>query len=134
VQVLLQSPHSHSGIILTSAVAAGGRYDGLLKSLWSPAASALMPPPAAVGASINCEKLIKLLLQRRLASSSRSRTGSGGMAHASGGSGSNSSGMHGGLGLGLGAVERLQSSQCDVLVCARGGGGMLQVSCWQLDR
>lgn len=47
-QVLLQS-HTHhgDGVIHTSAVAAGGRYDALLRSLWSPAAAALMPAPGA---------------------------------------------------------------------------------------
>jgi histidyl-tRNA synthetase len=50
LQVLLQS-HSHHGynVIHTSAIAAGGRYDSLLRSLWSPAAAALMPAPGAGG-------------------------------------------------------------------------------------
>lgn len=51
LQVLLQS-HSHHhaySVIHTSAVAAGGRYDALLRSLWSPAAATLMPAPGAGG-------------------------------------------------------------------------------------
>lgn len=109
-QVLLQSSPSKSGAIHTLAVAAGGRYDGLLRSLWSPAAASLMPPPGAVGVSINCEKLMMLLLQRR--------SDKLGASHGPGG-------FTGGLELEGG---RLPAGQCDVLVCSKGGDGMLQVS------
>lgn len=103
---------AQSGTMYTSAVAAGGRYDGLLKSLWSPAAATIMPAPGAVGVSINCEKLIRTLLQR-----GQHKGGHGYMQGAVGG-------LPGALGLQGG---RLQTGQCDVLVCAKGGDGMLQV-------
>lgn len=112
-QVLLQSTPTHSGAMYTSAVAAGGRYDALLRSLWSPAAATLMPPPGAVGVSINCEKIVKMLLQKR-----RHKAGA---AH---GHGSAAAGFGG---LGLEGGGRLPAGQCDVLVCARGDDGMLQV-------
>eukprot|EP00879_Flechtneria_rotunda_P020690 GHRR01021775.1.p1 GENE.GHRR01021775.1~~GHRR01021775.1.p1 ORF type:complete len:370 (+),score=88.89 GHRR01021775.1:808-1917(+) len=115
VQVLLRSPPAPSGTVITSAVAAGGRYDQLLRSLWSPAAAALMPPPGAVGVSINCEKLIKLVLQWR-----RPRSA---MAAAAASHGSN----HSLGGVGLEGGERLPTSRCDVVVCARAGDGMLQM-------
>lgn len=46
VHVPVQS-HAHHGysVVQTSAVAAGGRYDALLRNLWSPAAAAVMPAP-----------------------------------------------------------------------------------------
>jgi hypothetical protein len=44
-------------------VAAGGRYDALLRALWSPAAHAAGPPPGAYGATLNVEKLVRLLAQ-----------------------------------------------------------------------
>ncbi|KAF8070961.1 GCN2 [Scenedesmus sp. PABB004] len=110
-QVLLQSPPSAAGTVCTNAVAAGGRYDGLLRSLWSPAASAVLPPPGGVGVSINCTKLITLLQRRRA-----HRAGAGGHAHGGG---------HGGAG--LEGPGRLPAGACDVVVCARGGDGMLEV-------
>jgi histidyl-tRNA synthetase len=113
MQVLLQSTPTHSGAMYTSAVAAGGRYDALLRSLWSPAAATLMPAPGAVGVSINCEKIVKMLLQKR-----RHKAG---VAH---GHGSAAAGF---AGLGLEGGGRLPAGQCDVLVCARGEDGMLQV-------
>ncbi|KIZ01806.1 putative serine/threonine-protein kinase GCN2 [Monoraphidium neglectum] len=58
-QVHLVSPASG----LSSQVAAGGRYDALVRSLWSPAALALGPPPGAVGATLNLERLVKLVSQ-----------------------------------------------------------------------
>jgi histidyl-tRNA synthetase len=114
LQVLLQSTPTHSGAMYTSAVAAGGRYDALLRSLWSPAAATLMPPPGAVGVSINCEKIVKMLLQKR-----RHKAGA---AHSHGGAAA------GFAGVGLEGGGRLPAGQCDVVVCARGEDGMLQVS------
>lgn len=71
----------------------------------------------AVGVTLNCEKVVKMLtaLQRR----QQARAGVLGApgAHASGTTG-----------LLLEGGGRQPSSQCDVLVCARGGDGRLQVS------
>jgi histidyl-tRNA synthetase len=41
-------------------VAAGGRYDGLLRSLWPPASAAGWPAPCGVGATLNVEKIASL--------------------------------------------------------------------------
>ncbi|KAI8469455.1 MAG: hypothetical protein J3K34DRAFT_459347 [Monoraphidium minutum] len=83
---------------MSSQVAAGGRYDALLRSLWSPAALALGPPPGAVGATLNLERLVRLVSQAR-------------MPHRWADSGS----------------ARFPPSQADVLVCARGGDGHLRL-------
>jgi hypothetical protein len=74
-----------------------------------------MPAPGAVGVSINCEKIVKMLLQKR-------RHKAGGAAHGHGGAAAG-----GFAGLGLEGGGRLPAGQCDVLVCARGEDGMLQV-------
>jgi hypothetical protein len=70
----------------------------------------------AVGVTLNCEKVVKMLtaLQRR----QQARAGVLGAA-----------GAHapGTTGLLLEGGGRQPSSQCDVLVCARGGDGRLQV-------
>ncbi len=81
----------------TSVIAVGGRYDALMRALWSPAAAALAPPPGAVGVTLNVERLVKLVSQQRLPQG------------ADGGS------------------ARVQSSAADVLVCSRGGSGLLKV-------
>ena len=39
---------------------AGGRYDGLLKALWPPGATAAGPAPSAVGLSVNVDRLVDL--------------------------------------------------------------------------
>lgn len=39
---------------------AGGRYDGLLKAAWQQAAVTSSPPPAAVGLTLNAERLTLL--------------------------------------------------------------------------
>lgn len=44
--------------MLRRAHNAGGRYDKLLQSLWTPAAALQMRAPAAVGATINLERLL----------------------------------------------------------------------------
>eukprot|EP00882_Tetradesmus_deserticola_P024052 GHRQ01026269.1.p1 GENE.GHRQ01026269.1~~GHRQ01026269.1.p1 ORF type:complete len:133 (+),score=34.24 GHRQ01026269.1:735-1133(+) len=74
-----------------------------------------MPAPGAVGVSINCEKLVKMLLQKRQ-KAARAAHGAGGAAAAGSG------------GVGLEAGGGLPAGQCDVLVCARGEDGMLRVS------
>lgn len=71
-----------------------------------------MPPPGAVGVSINCEKLIKAALQRG------QQRGSQGYGHQA------VTGVPGAFGFQGG---RLHTGQCDVVVCAKGGDGMLQV-------
>lgn len=79
--------------------------------------------------TLNCEKLVKLLtaLQRR--QQARAGTGlGGGGGGAAGGGASWGHGAAGGLsGLLLEGGGRQPCSQCDVLVCARGGDGRLQV-------
>lgn len=48
-------------------VAMGGRYDSLLRALWTPAASSVGgPPPGAVGLSVNVERLARMIDQIRL--------------------------------------------------------------------
>lgn len=49
----------------TAMVALGGRYDALLRASWTPAAAAAGPPPGAVGASLNVERLVLTLEARR---------------------------------------------------------------------
>jgi histidyl-tRNA synthetase len=44
-------------------VAAGGRYDGLLRSLWPPASAAGWPAPCGVGATLNVEKIAGLAFE-----------------------------------------------------------------------
>lgn len=52
-------------------VSVGGRYDALLRSVWSPAASAAGAlPPAAVGATVNVEKLRRFVAQSHSTSAS----------------------------------------------------------------
>jgi hypothetical protein len=46
-------------------VTPGGRYDGLLRSVWGPAA-ATGPPMAGVGLTLNAERLVSLTGQGRL--------------------------------------------------------------------
>lgn len=110
--MLLQSVQSNStsSLVLTSAVAAGGRYDALLRSLWSPAAATLMAPPSGVGVSINVEKLARLLQQRRRVG----RIERHGAGHTT------SWAQHDG-----GPPGRLPARVVDVVVCVRGGDGML---------
>lgn len=86
-----------------SVVAVGGRYDALLKSTWArlsalSGAAAPMPPLQAVGATLNLERLVTVA-----ATSARWRPAGGG---------------------GVPGLGRL--SAADVLVCARGGGGLLR--------
>ena len=50
---LLESLHKH-------AVYAGGRYDGLLKAAWQQAGLTSSPPPAAVGLTLNADRLTLL--------------------------------------------------------------------------
>jgi hypothetical protein len=71
----------------------------------------------AVGVTLNCEKVVKMLtaLQRRQQARACVLGAPG--AHAPGATG-----------LLLEGGGRQPSSQCDVLVCARGGDGRLQVS------
>uniref|UniRef100_A0A061SEW0 Eukaryotic translation initiation factor 2-alpha kinase 4 n=1 Tax=Tetraselmis sp. GSL018 TaxID=582737 RepID=A0A061SEW0_9CHLO len=82
----------------THVVAVGGRYDGLLRSLW-PRTTCALPPPAAVGATINAERLIALYRVYSLKSAAGNHS------------------FH---------PKSLQLSSADVLVCARGGGGLLR--------
>ncbi len=42
-------------------VAAGGRYDSLLRALWPPPQRAAWPAPGAVGATLNVDKLVALV-------------------------------------------------------------------------
>lgn len=56
----------------THVIAIGGRYDGLLKALWPRGAAVGVLPPGAVGATINAERLVSLLLTRRGTPPSRS--------------------------------------------------------------
>jgi histidyl-tRNA synthetase len=45
----------------------GGRYDGLLRALWTPTASAAVgPPPSGVGLSVNIERLSRMIDQIRV--------------------------------------------------------------------
>jgi hypothetical protein len=81
-----------------------------------------------VGVTLNCEKLVKLLAalqqQRQAARAAVGSFGAGGAAGSS-----QSWGAAGPLagGLLLQGGGRVPGSQCDVLVCARGGDGLLQV-------
>lgn len=84
---------------------------------------ACTPAVCTVGVTLNCEKLVKMLtaLQRR-------QQHRAGVLGAAGGGGGHGGG--GGLtGLLLEGGGRQPGSQCDVLVCARGGDGRLQVRC-----
>ncbi|KAG2496142.1 hypothetical protein HYH03_005744 [Edaphochlamys debaryana] len=95
-------------------VAVGGRYDALLRALWASGHSAhhspspyhaygALPPPGAVGATLNVERLITCVSQQRAAAAAAAAVG-------------------GGAPLGL---QSLEASKADVLVCARGGDGAL---------
>lgn len=53
--------------MILSIVRTGGRYDGLLKSLWPPAQG---QPMGAVGATLNVDRLIALAAPQTLRSSS----------------------------------------------------------------
>ncbi|KAL0052345.1 hypothetical protein WJX82_000639 [Trebouxia sp. C0006] len=77
---------------VTSLVAVGGRYDGLMKAVWQQAGVTSSPPPAAVGLTLNADRLTLL------ASAPKAKAPS--------------------------AIPYL--SQADVLVCAKGGGGLLK--------
>ncbi|KAK9811583.1 hypothetical protein WJX72_006503 [[Myrmecia] bisecta] len=86
-QVHLLQPDTGS----TSLLAVGGRYDGLLKSLWSPAAASVSAPMSAVGVTLNAERLLLLASHHRAA-----------------------------------LEPHMPTSQAEVLVCARGSGGLLK--------
>ncbi|KAK9906778.1 hypothetical protein WJX75_007809 [Coccomyxa subellipsoidea] len=73
----------------SSLLAVGGRYDGLLKSLWPPA---MGTPMGAVGVTLNVERLFALAAPQPK----------------------------------RGRPAALQASQAEVLVCAKGGGGLLK--------
>lgn len=45
------------GALRCCTLAAGGRYDGLLRALWPPPATAAWPAPCAVGATLNLDRL-----------------------------------------------------------------------------
>lgn len=49
----------------TTIVGVGGRYDALLRNRWPPTALAHVPAPGAVGATLNVERLAKMVEQRR---------------------------------------------------------------------
>ncbi|PSC69649.1 putative serine threonine-kinase GCN2 isoform B [Micractinium conductrix] len=88
----------------TAVVAAGGRYDSLLKAAWARQCAlsgsvAPMPPLHACGATLNVDRLVHVAQ-----ASSRWRTPAG-VPQVAG-------------------LARL--SQADVLVCSRGGGGLLR--------
>jgi hypothetical protein len=51
-------PHTHTWAALR-------RYDALLRALWAPAAASAAPPPGAVGATLNVERVVKLLAQHQ---------------------------------------------------------------------
>jgi serine/threonine protein kinase/histidyl-tRNA synthetase len=97
--------HLETGAERTAMVAAGGRYEGLLKQVWSASSSVVGSHPLASGLTLNLEKLIKHLgsikkLNLGLATAAERRS-------------------HGG------ASERVSSapvpcSQTDVLVCSKG--------------
>eukprot|EP00271_Cylindrocystis_brebissonii_P022999 TRINITY_DN917_c0_g2_i2.p1 TRINITY_DN917_c0_g2~~TRINITY_DN917_c0_g2_i2.p1 ORF type:complete len:836 (+),score=187.63 TRINITY_DN917_c0_g2_i2:294-2801(+) len=77
-------------------MAVGGRYDHLIKRLWPAAATSASP--GAVGVSIAVQKLI--------IAASAARQAEGGLD-------------------GLSGSELLNAGAADVLVCSRGGGGLL---------
>lgn len=48
------------GALLKYGGCAGGRYDGLMKAVWQQAAVTSSPPPAAVGLTLNADRLTLL--------------------------------------------------------------------------
>mmetsp|Transcript_24442 Transcript_24442/g.77195 ORF Transcript_24442/g.77195 Transcript_24442/m.77195 type:complete len:536 (+) Transcript_24442:148-1755(+) len=76
----------------TMCIAVGGRFDGLLGRFWTPKAGA---PPAAVGLTINAERLAMVAMLRKEGEEEPP-----------------------------GAADSFVS-QAEVLVCCRGGGGLL---------
>ncbi|GFR39626.1 hypothetical protein Agub_g90, partial [Astrephomene gubernaculifera] len=109
-------------------VAVGGRYDALLRALWAATPHAAVPyhlyggspPPGAVGATLNVERLIVSVSQQRAAAAAAAAAAGGG------GSGLGAAGGAGYyMGFGAGVAGGLEASKADVLVCARGGDGAL---------
>lgn len=47
-------------VISMCGALAGGRYDGLMKAVWQQAAVTSSPPPAAVGLTLNADRLTLL--------------------------------------------------------------------------
>lgn len=80
----------------------GGRYDALLAALWRPASSAVAaePPLRATGATLNVDRLVSITARLRAARA-----------------GANTSAA---------TPRNPAPSQAEVLVCARGSGGMLR--------
>eukprot|EP00798_Chlamydomonas_sp_ICE-L_P001600 gene1601-32989_t len=97
----------------SNVVAVGGRYDALVHSLWSQSAYVAGPPPSSVGATVNVERLIKLLTQA---------VGMDGMSNVQPDASQ--------------PLSSVPTSQTQVLVCSRGGNGHLDVrmqlmaQCW----
>ncbi|GAX82154.1 hypothetical protein CEUSTIGMA_g9582.t1 [Chlamydomonas eustigma] len=98
----------------TAMVAVGGRYDALLRSMWTPAAYASGMPPGAVGATVNVERLTRLLGQS-LSSRQQQQQAEGGLSS---------------------QQVLIRQSQAEVLILSRGGDGLLDARmqvlalCW----
>ncbi len=71
----------------TCACHVAARYDALLKALWSPATDgSISAPPGAVGATINVERVVRLLAQQEEQQEAAAAAAAGGGNSSSGNS------------------------------------------------